>query len=621
MQETRDLWKSKNWSAFKKRYTSDKDIEIVETTTNLERIEILESRTGVPTARVMSPNGQMVFLHSSVDPVKEARKIAASVSNDPGKVIVVYGFALGYLVEALLEVVDERNPVFVIEPDAELFNAAMKSRDLCHIIDSNRVYILVSDSPNTIKAHFYAIYDAAKYNDIILTGLMGHQTIYSNFYAKSMTYIKDIVNVKLLNLVTLIKMGPDFVSNALINLADYCTHPGVATLFGRFANIPAIIVSAGPSLNKNIHLLKEAKGKAIIFAVGTAVKALKKWNVEPDFIFSLDPHPLNYEHFKGVDVGGATLVAEIQSNHMVLEDYQGPIFMSGDVAILKWFGDSIEFKGKIESGGSVANNAMATAYKMGANPIILVGQDLAFGLDGHTHAAGTNYADKTYSGGENINYLYVKANDGGKLLTDRSFYQFLTFFQHWIEKYPEREYINATEGGAFIEGTKLMTLQEVLTQYCQETVNLQEIISKAQDSFEKPNLKPVLEILKLRLKDAKKTIAEANTAIKHLAQLETACENKQSKKMQQHLKAIARIYKRIEKDPYIREVAEWFGQHDLHGVFSRTYEAEYSEEDDFHAAIADYRIYYEKVIHGTKSVEDLLESCIKKVRGKMQNGE
>jgi hypothetical protein len=249
-----------------------------------------------------------------------------------------------------------------------------------------------------------------------------------------------------------------------------------------------------------------------------------------------------------------------------------------------------------------------------------VGQDLAYGRDGHSHAAGTNYANKIYSGGESLDYFYVKANDGGKLLTDRSFYQFLTFFQDWIEKYSEREYINATEGGAYIQGTKLMTLQEVLTQYCRKNVKIQEIISELQDSFQKPTLEPILDILKMRLKDARRTINEANSAIKHLAQLEKACESRQSKKMQQHLKAVDRIYVKIEKDPYIREVAEWFSQYDLHGVFSRTYEAEYTEEDDFHAAIADYRIYYEKVIQGTKSVEDLLESSIKTVGREIWNG-
>nr|WP_255710863.1 6-hydroxymethylpterin diphosphokinase MptE-like protein [Pelosinus baikalensis] len=612
-----NVWEDSNWAAYKERYGIDK----FEPITNQEQIEIMNSRVGLPTVRVKSSNDKWVFLHSSVDPVKEAQKIAATVSGDPGKVIVIYGFALGYLVEALLETVDERNPLFIIEPDCDLFCAAMAARDLRHLISSERVYIVASDSAVQIKAEFFLVYDAAKYKEIVMTGLVGHQTVYADVYAHSAKYIKEIVNAKLLNLATMIKMGPLFESNALLNLADYCTHPGVASLFNCLSGMPAIIVSAGPSLNKNIHLLKEAKGKAAIFVVGTALKALEKWGIEPDFIFSIDPQPLNYEHFKGVDMGGAALVSEIQSNHMIFENHQGPIFVSGDVTILKWFDDSIEIKGKIESGGSVANNAMTAAYKMGANPIVLVGQDLAYARDGHSHASGTNYENLVYSGDENYAYFPIKANDGGEILTDRSFYQFLTFFENWIEKYPEREYINATEGGAFIQGTKIMTLREVLDQYCQKTVDVQKVVQEAQDAFELPNLEPVLEKLELRLQDTNKIILEANNAIKRLKQLEKACEARQAKKMQQHLKAINKIYIKFENDPYIREVAESFAHRDIHGVMSRTHAAEYSEKDDFHAAIADYNIYYKKIIGGLKAVEELLHRSMEKIRGKMCNGQ
>jgi hypothetical protein len=616
---TQKLREDNNWAAYEERYQIDK-VDKVDTAGGRERIETVNSRVGVPTVKVMSSNGKWVFLHSSVDPVKEAQKIAAGISTDPGKVVVVYGFALGYLIEALLEKVDERNPLFIIEPDQDLFCEAMRARDLRHLISSERIYILVGDSANKIKGTFSRIFNVAKYNDVIMTGLMGHQSVYPDSFSQSMVYIKEVVNGKLLSLVTVIKMGSNFVTNSLYNLADYCTHPGVNSLFQKFEGLPAIIVSAGPSLNKNIHLIKEAKGKAVIIAVGTAVKALKKWDIEPDFIFSIDPHPLNYEHFKGVELEEAALIAEIQSNHMIFENFQGPIFVSGDVAILKWFEDVIEKKGIIESGGSVANNAFVAAYKMGADPIILVGQDLAYARDGHSHAAGTNYEEKVYSGNVNLDFFYVKANDGGQLLTDRAFDQFRTFFELWISQYPKREYVNATEGGAFIKGTKLMTLREVIDQYCQKTVDVQSIIREAQQSVQVSDMELVLEKLELRIKDTNAIIAEANRAIKRLKQLEKACETRQSRKMQQYLTEINKIYEKFEADPYIREVAEWFVLHQVHGVLSRTYAAEYSDEDNFHAAIADYSLYYRKVIEGSKAVEKLLQRCNERIRRNTYNG-
>lgn len=609
IQETKNEWEAKNWAVYKERYNSVG----FDTRSKQERIEIKESRAGVPTVRVMSSSGKWIFLHSSIDPVKEAQKMAEHVSSESGKIIVIYGFALGYLVEALLETTDKRNLLFIVEPDYDLFCAAMAARDLHHIIGSERVHLLVSDLAGKIRSSFFALYDETKYDDILMTGLSGHQMVYPAAYHELVPMIKDAVDAKLFNLVTMIKIGPDSAKNALLNMVDYCTHPGISSLFGRLAGVPAIIVSAGPSLNKNIHLLKAAKGKAVILAVGTALKALKKWDIEPDFVFSIDPQDLNYElHFKGVNIEKVALISEIQANHMIVANHKGPIFVSGDMPIVKWFGEGIENKGKIESGGSVANNAFAAAYKMGANPIILVGQDLAYSREGHSHAAGTNYENKVYSLDQNSKFFPVKANDGGHILTDRSFYQFLLFFQVWIETYPEREYINATEGGAFIQGTKLMTLQTVLDQYCQNAVDVEKIIKEAQAAFRVPSMESILETVELRLKDTNNMIAEANKAIKYLSQLEKACENRQAKKMQQYLKAVNKITGKFEKDQYICEVAEWFVHNDVHKVMTRTHKAERSENDEYSNAIADYTLYYKKIIEGLKAVKDLLQQCMEK---------
>jgi hypothetical protein len=619
IQQTKNEWETKNWAAYKEHY----GLEQWDRMTKEEHIEIINSRVGAPTVKVMSPtNNKWIFLHSSVDPIKEAQRAASTVSVEAGKIIVVYGLALGYFVEALLEVVNKRSLLFIIEPDKDLFCAAMSSRDLRHIINSEHVFLLVSgfDSVKKIEEVFFHLFDEAKYNEILMAGLLGHQTVYSEFYHKSMECVKDVVNAKLLNLATRMRLGPAIAASSLLNLATYCMNPGVSSMFNKFQGIPVIIVSAGPSLNKNIHLLKEAKGKAGIFAVGTAVKALNKWGIEPDFIFSVDPQLLNYEqHFKGANTTGAALVSDIQSHPMIFEEYMGPVFVSGDIPILEWFGNSIENKGELESGGSVANNAFSAAYKMGADPIILVGQDLSYARDGHTHASGTNYENHIQNGGNNVDYFNIKANDGGQLLTDRAFYQFLLFFQDWIEKYPEREYINATEGGAFIQGMKLMTLQEVLDQYCQRPVNVQSIINEVQDSFHVPNMKPILEKLESRLKDTNETIEEANKALKYLIQLEKACANRQGKKMQQYLKAINKIYEKFETDQHIREVAEWFAQKDIYNVFVRTYKAEQSENDEYSDAIADYSLYYKKIIEGSKSLVELLQQSMDKIRRKLHN--
>lgn len=617
---TADKLRKTNWAVFEKRYGANISGEVK--AGQQETIEILSSRKGVPTVRVTTPENKQIFLHSSVDPIREAEKIADGIEALPGNFVVVYGLGLGYLIEALLEKLDEKIPLFVIEPDPVLFGVVMSTRDLRTILSSKRVFLIVHGAAdnNLIGTYFFSFYDSTRYSRMVLTGLSGHKSAYNDDYRKTIRQLHDAVKSKMVNLNTMRKIGRDLMSNAIINLPTLYTSPGIKTLFGRFKDMPAIVVSAGPSLNRNIHLLKQAQGKAVILAVGTAVKALQKNGVDPDFMVSIDPDRLNYGHFKGVNTKHSALITEMQSHPEILEKFSGPIFVSGNSPILKWFDDVIEEKGIMESGGSVANNAMTAAYKMGANPIVFVGQDLAYAKDGHSHAAGTNYENKVYTGGESSDYFFVKANDGGEVLTDSSFYQFLNFFQNWIKNYPQPEYINATEGGALIEGTKIMTLQEVLDRYCVKSIDVQKIIKEVTETFKVQDFAPFLERLEERLTDLNNMLKEANLAIRRLEQLEQACKTKNAKNMNRCAKNVKQSYKKFEKNIDIRDVVEWFTHNDLQQVFYRTNQAEFKEADDYHAAIADYKLYYEKIIDGVKVAQGLVEGCVTKIRGKVNDG-
>lgn len=612
-----DKFEENNWAAFEKRYGAiiSEDVKAGQQ----ENIEIVSSRNGLPTVRVTKPDGKKIYLHSSVDPAREANKIAEELEVSLGNFVVVYGFGLGYLIEALLNKLDEKIPLLVIEPDTALFCVAMSTRDLRSVTSSGRVVIVLQGAGSDLGTSFSECYDITRYTRMVMTGLVGHQKVYNEDYDNTIHQLHDTMRAKIVQLRTLSKIGRAMISNAIINLPTYYASPGIKTLFDRFKDMPAIIVSAGPSLNKNIHLLKQVKGKAVILAVGTALKPLQKNGIEPDFLVSVDPQLNNYEHFRGVNTNQAALITAIESHPGILEKQDGPIFVSGDSPILEWFDDVIEEKGVMEGGGSVANNAMTAAYKMGANPIIFVGQDLAYAKDGHTHAAGTNYEGCLYNENEledflakadNLEYFLVKANDGGNILTDIVFYQFLKFFEIWIEKYPQPEYINATEGGALIEGTKIMTLQEVLDQYCVKNIDVQGIIKAATESFTMPDCKLLVIRIEKCVTNLKVMVKEAYLAIKRLNQLERACENGQTQKIKHYTKDAERCYEKFEQNI---DVAEWFCHDDLQQVLSRNHQVAFKAHDDYHAVIADYKLFYETIINGATAAQRLMEDCVTKI--------
>ena len=616
-QMAKQNWENENWAAWQERYHLQKP----ECPFIPDRIEILNSRTGMPTVRVLSPNGRSVFLHSSGDPVREAQRTAVNLTIEPGTALIVYGFGLGYLIEALLKSVDEKIALFVVEPDRELFCTAMKTRDLRSVLTSDRVYILVGDSPEEFEKKFGFFYDPARNREIVTTGLPGHSTVYAGFKEKIAKRVADVLRTHKVNLATMMKLGPDMVASGILNLTDYYTLPGVRTLFGQFPHVPAIVVAAGPSLNKNIHLLREAKGKAIILAVGTAVKALQQQGMNPDFVISIDPGVPNYEIFKKIDTEDSCLIAEMQSHHRIVKEFQGPKFVMGKTPVMAWYDDLIEDKGMTSSGGSVANNAVSAAYQMGADPIVLVGQDLAYSKDGHTHAAGTNYESNVISGQEKRGYLSVKANDGGEVQTDAVYYQFLKWFEQWFRQFPDRTYINATEGGAFIEGADIMTLRDVIDKYCTGPVDVKQVITDKQRSFTVPPLVPLLERLQSQERKLDKAIKETTKAMKRLNQLEQACESRQGSGIQKHMSAVRRIYEQFSNDPFLSVLPDWLARQEVHGVMSRTYRAEQEEKDDFHDAIADYTLYYEKMRTAVKTVSELIHTCMQEAERRMDDDE
>lgn len=608
-------WEENNWNVYRKRY--------VDSTPTAQQsavdaaVEILSSRSGLPTMRVTTKTGQSVFLHSSVDPVKEAQRVASSFVVQAGKLVVVYGFGLGYLVEVLLGQLDDRIPLFVIEPNQSVFQQAMRARDLQNILASNRVYIQVGDSIADIENSFFVFYDVTRFNNIVLTGLSAHQIIFSDFYTESVEAIKQVVNSTVMEWETLAKIGPQMVTGTISNFIDFGTHPGVGSLFDKFVGVPAIIVAAGPSLDRNIKLLREAKGRAIIIAVGTAVKPLQKQGIVPDFIVSIDPMSFNYDHFKEYSSQSSALLADIQSYPAILQTFQGPIFVAENKTfIVSWFDGAVEAKGDLETGGTAAHSAMTAAYKMGADPIIFVGQDLAFANGGHTHAAGTIYGDagtsnNIYTAGDNVELFYVEASDGGQVLTNRLFNEFRLYIEKWTLVKSDRIYINATEGGALIKGTKIMTLQEALKSYCTELVNVWPVVLQAQQEYCKPSIKESVAILYRRLVDAERILEVVTSVVKRLKQLQQACEKRDSVKMQKYARNINKTFKQFEEDPYIRPAVEFLAYHTIHHITYRRNEALYAEDNDVQKAVADYDVYYKKIYEEVKRVKGLIEQAIK----------
>jgi hypothetical protein len=185
--------------------------------------------------------------------------------------------------------------------------------------------------------------------------------------------------------------------NSLMNLDRYMTVSGVADLAGaaRAGNTarPAIVVSAGPSLARNIAELKRPglRDRFVIIAVQTVLKTLLAEGIRPHFVTALDYHEVSRRFYEGLtpaDVEGITLVAEPKANPAILGAFPGALRVPADPFLEEFIGEDLSrLLGTIKPGATVAHMAYYLARLLGCDPVILVGQDLGF-TDGQYYAAG-----------------------------------------------------------------------------------------------------------------------------------------------------------------------------------------------------------------------------------------
>lgn len=250
-------------------------------------------------------------------------------------------------------------------------------------------------------------------------------------------------------------------------------------------DIPAIVVAAGPSLNKNIQDLKRAKGRAFIIAVDTAIKPLINAGIKPDMYAIVDAlKPVDL-----IDIEGAEdipLLTSAVASSAVLDRHKGKkIFFAEGIPLVDIMLSThgISFA-NIPCGGSVATTAFAFAYMIGIKKIILVGQDLA--LTGNkTHARGT-FSDEEIKV-DTTNAMMVEGNYEDQVPTRGDLDSFRKWYNWYIkgclDSGADLHVINATEGGAKIENTEIMTLNEAIDKYCQTEIDIQECIDKVPPIF------------------------------------------------------------------------------------------------------------------------------------------
>ncbi len=416
-------------------------------------------------------NGKEYLLCSKYDPVKEASKLAATYDYAPTSDLVFSGFGCGYHILEVLKRKNSHGVIAVVEADIELFRHIIEYIDITPIVRDERIYLFVGESLNAVYDFLtnYALSILA--NSISLLEYPAAVRLAPSYYEGLRKTVRDVYSWAKVNANTQISKSREFAGNVIANYGEMLENPGVASLFGLFKNIPVFVVSAGPSLDKNADYLKLVGDKGVIISVDSAFKGLVDRGIIPDIVVSIDFGERNKRYLEDVDTSGTALVFDPEVYPDIPRNYNGKKFsihLPGK-SLSDWFAENVVDKGAVEKGMSVSHTAFLLAYKMGGNPIVLVGQDLAYTGD-NWHAKGSDMFQKIdMSKDIEKKLIDVDGYFGGVVKSEVSFNMFIKHFEA-IFKDADVKVINATEGGANIKGAESRSLKDVICRYCSVSV-------------------------------------------------------------------------------------------------------------------------------------------------------
>jgi len=471
-------------------------------------LENIISKSGLLTTKIkMNESDAGFFMHSSYDPVSEAKRQIESLNYDKNGMFIVFGIGLGYQLLEIKKRMTEKSKVVVIENSVDVYNNTMRNIKLKELLEDNRFTFIIDLNIGQTIMFLREMMRIPVFFYLLSNVQFVTLSYYEKMFPRKASEFTKILLEKILGkwhslgnaaVDTIVGLVQNFY-----NIDEAIFNPGIDYFIDKYKNKPTIVVSAGPSLDKNIELIKEAEGKAVIIACDASLRALVKKGIKPDVVVSLERVTVydqllknrDYEIAEDIVWAGPPLVEpnvfkEFKKNKKII------CYKAGET-INTWIDEILGGKGTIYMGNSVAHVAFGFALKIGADPIILTGQDLAFSENGDTHGSGitdvVKQATTHYTQPKQI--IYLKDSNDKPIRSTILWKTMLIEFENMIMQCKGRTFIDATEGGAYIRGTKVMTLRETIDKYIKD-----QTIERVNDIIPKVNVDKPEEIYKTLIK-------------------------------------------------------------------------------------------------------------------------
>lgn len=499
---------------------SDSHVDVFPVTDNCYSLRVMYS-------------GKEYLLHSSKDPVREAERW---ISGFPEKNIynmIVYGSGFFYhIIQLILKYNKSLKNLAIIESDINIVQAAFCYIDLSTMLSTKSVFFHIGGSDSDLRRFMQRYLVSFVLDDLEIYEHQPSVQSRPDYYRLAKQIVRESLQSGEILIRTKVQLGGMIQENIIRNLPEMLNNPNVSALSGILPGIPAFVVGAGPSLDKNIQELKKIGDQGIIIAVDTIFNTLRNEGITPHIVVTTDPTYLNASHFKNVnELGETILVFSPSVYHPILAQVKGtkvviPLLGSRFLATLRdVFGAIDTFK----TGVNVGQTSFNLARFMGCDPIALVGLDFSFPVQGgKTHAAGTALQRNIYLSEtpgkmkvelitdipelEEFEPIYVPGLLTERVATNKFWFSYLRSMEEEI-KATSVKVLNCTEGGARVSGAQISTLAEAISNYCTKDSLISSSLQMAVGFFfgmHKEEGKSVLEhsvsILNIAIEQAEKGI-------------------------------------------------------------------------------------------------------------------
>lgn len=418
-----------------------------------------------------------LYLHSKFDPQKEAERLAKE-NYQPHHLHIVFGIGLGYIVQSLIEIFKFNEPVLVIDPLLDLGHLDFEKNNYGY----DRIYRGTLDNEPELSNILSKL---GSYNNKVKVIIgQNYNILFPKETSKILQLVKDSQVRELHNVNTINWFAMQWQLNSFLNMKSMVEDLSLEALFKKY-DTPVVVASGGPSLTKQLGLLKQYREKVILICAGSTINSLLLSNITPDYVVTIDGGIANYNHFKNLKLNNVDIIYSPTSHYKIRESFNDGGFAFINPGMKALHGYFKEYTNKnfpiIPGGGSVAHYALSIAKRITNGPICLIGQDLAY-TNQLTHATGNkgikgaNEVKKTVVQVEGYDGDAVETNDTFKTMID-------TFEQLQLSDSHNNGVFNCTEGGAKIKLYDQIPFEHFLKTYCQEDVERLVFESTVENSF------------------------------------------------------------------------------------------------------------------------------------------